>query len=157
MASGSDLHEKLGELVGLAQAVQRLVRHAMTLLERELELDLLFLLERLAEEMADVQRRCDTAVATHTALKLSRITGEARRVRASALQLVPKLASTSELLRVLAIVIDAARLRWRALASSVSAEANPSLASLVSSAIVLHEHHGEQIARHIRERTLGTP
>ena len=61
MAELTHLDEKLAEVLGLAQAAQTATRKVATLARQENDTELLELLERMGDEAAEVEERCDDA------------------------------------------------------------------------------------------------
>ena len=61
MAELTHLDEKLAEVLGLAQAAQAATRKVATLARQENDTELLHLLERMDDEAAEVEQRCDDA------------------------------------------------------------------------------------------------
>ena len=64
MAGLTHLDEKLAEVLGLAQAAQTATKQVATLARQEKDTELLELLERIGDEAAKVERRCDDAAGT---------------------------------------------------------------------------------------------
>ena len=59
MAELTHLDEKLAEVLGLAQAAQAATKKVATLARQENDTELLELLERMGDEAAKVEQRCD--------------------------------------------------------------------------------------------------
>ncbi len=141
----SELHDRLGELIGLAQAMRRITA---AIVERQgpgLETDVSRLLDQLVQEIAEMQGRCDSIVATHTRLKLGRVTTRSREIRAEILRPALMASGTYEQLTILAALAQQALIRWRGLDASGSAE----MATLITHAIRIHEDYGGRLAVHI--------
>ena len=81
MAQLTHLDEKLAEVLGLAQAAQAATKRVATLARQENETDLLELLERMGDEAAEVEQRCDTAASSRDGVKTA-ITDKARETKA---------------------------------------------------------------------------
>jgi hypothetical protein len=69
MAELTHLDEKLAEVLGLAQAAQTATKRVATLARQEKDTELLELLERMGDEAARVEQRCDAAVDTREGMK----------------------------------------------------------------------------------------
>jgi hypothetical protein len=75
------LDEKLAEVLGLAQAAQAATKKVATLARREKETELLALLQRMREEAAQIEQRCDGAASSREG-KRTAITKKARETKA---------------------------------------------------------------------------
>jgi hypothetical protein len=69
MAELTHLDEKLAEVLGLAQAAQAATKKVATLARREKDTELLELLQRMGDEAAEVERRCEAAASSRDGLK----------------------------------------------------------------------------------------
>ncbi len=69
MAELTHLDEKLAEVLGLAQAAQTATKKVETLARQEKDTELLELLERMGDEAAKVEQRCDAAAGTREGMK----------------------------------------------------------------------------------------
>lgn len=69
MAELTVLDEKLAEVLGLAQAAQQATRKVAQLARRERETELVELLQRMGEEAAETEQRCQAAADTREGLK----------------------------------------------------------------------------------------
>ena len=67
MAELTHLDEKLAEVLGLAQAAQAATKKVATLAREEKDPELLELLQRMGDEAAKVEQRCDRQPALATA------------------------------------------------------------------------------------------
>jgi hypothetical protein len=81
MAQLTHLDEKLAEVLGLAQAAQSATKKVASLARREKDTELRELLERMGDEAAEVEQRCDTAASSRDGLKTA-ITDKARETKA---------------------------------------------------------------------------
>ena len=81
MAELTHLDEKLAEVLGLAQAAQAATKKVATLAREDKDTELLELLERMGDEAAKVERRCDDAASTREGMKTA-ITEKARETKA---------------------------------------------------------------------------
>ncbi|HTP20539.1 MAG TPA: hypothetical protein VMJ65_13095 [Solirubrobacteraceae bacterium] len=81
MANLTHLDEKLAEVLGLAQAAQAATKRVATLARQENETDLLELLERMGDEAAEVEQRCDAAATSRDGVKTA-ISTKARETKA---------------------------------------------------------------------------
>jgi len=81
MAELTHLDEKLAEVLGLAQAAQAATKKVATLARREQDTRLRELLERMGDEAAQIEQRCDAAASSRDGIKTA-ITQKARETRA---------------------------------------------------------------------------
>jgi len=81
MAELTHLDEKLAEVLGLAQAAQAATKKVATLARQEKDTELLELLERMGNEAAEVEQRCDAAASSRDGVKTA-ITEKARETKA---------------------------------------------------------------------------
>jgi hypothetical protein len=81
MAELTHLDEKLAEVLGLAQAAQTATKKVATLARQEKDAELLELLERMGDEAAKVEQRCDDAAGTREGMKTA-IAERARETKA---------------------------------------------------------------------------
>ena len=144
--SAADLHDRLGEAIGMTQALRVVVRHLSAQLEPEI--GLAQLLVRLNSDIEEMQRRCDSLVASHTEIKQSRITATAREVKARVAAQPPATLPPSELLSVLVVAAKDVVAKWRALEALMSYRHDPPVTSLVRAAILVHTDHVHELARH---------
>jgi len=105
--------------------------------------------------MAEIQGSCDSVVAGHSLLRPGRVTTRAREIKARAIRPALEVTGTLEMLMMLTLVADRALIGWRRLATLHAAASDPPMAGLVSRAIQLHEHRGDELARHVRARGGG--
>jgi hypothetical protein len=81
MAELTHLDEKLAEVLGLAQAAQAATKKVATLARQESDTELLELLERLGDEAATVEQRCEELAGSRDGVKTA-ITDKARETKA---------------------------------------------------------------------------
>ena len=81
MAELTHLDEKLAEVLGLAQAAQTATEKVATLARQEKDTELLELLERMGDEAAKVEQRCEDAAGTRAGMKTA-IAAKARETKA---------------------------------------------------------------------------
>ncbi len=81
MAELTHLDEKLAEVLGLAQAAQAATKKVATLARQENDTELRELLERMGDEAAEVEERCDAATSSRDGVKTA-ITKKARETKA---------------------------------------------------------------------------
>lgn len=81
MAELTHLDEKLAEVLGLAQAAQAATKRVATLARQENDTELRELLERMGDEAAKVEERCDAAASSRDGVKTA-ITQKARETKA---------------------------------------------------------------------------
>ena len=80
MAELTHLDEKLAEVLGLAQAAQAATKKVATLARRESDTELLELLERMGDEAAGVEQRCEELAGSRDGVKTA-ITDKARETK----------------------------------------------------------------------------
>ena len=81
MAELTHLDEKLAEVLGLAQAAQAATKKVATLARQENDAELRELLERMGDEAAKVEARCDDAAGAREGMKTA-IAKKARETKA---------------------------------------------------------------------------
>ncbi len=81
MAQLTTLDEKLAEVLGLAQAAQVATKRVATLARKEKETELVELMQRMGNEAAQIEQRCDVAAGTREGLKTA-IAKKARETKA---------------------------------------------------------------------------
>ena len=81
MAELTHLDEKLAEVLGLAQAAQAATKKVATLARQENDAELRELLERMGDEAAEVEERCDAAAGSREGMKTA-IAKKARETKA---------------------------------------------------------------------------
>lgn len=147
MPTNPEFHDKLGEVVGLSQTVRLIVRELAARIEPDLELA--HLLQRVALDVEQMQRRCDSFVATNDDISQSRVTARAREIKANAAADMQRQAATVELLSLLVLAAKESLIRWRVLAALIPLQNDPSVVDLAASAILLHESHVQALRRHL--------
>ena len=81
MAELTHLDEKLAEVLGLAQAAQTATKKVATLARQEKDPELLELLQRMGDEAAKVEQRCDAATSWRDGVRTA-IAEKARETKA---------------------------------------------------------------------------
>jgi hypothetical protein len=81
MAELTVLDEKLAEVLGLAQAAQAATKKVGTLARREKDAELLRLLQRMGDEAAKIEQRCDVASSSRDGMRTA-IAKKARETKA---------------------------------------------------------------------------
>lgn len=81
MAELTHLDEKLAEVLGLAQAAQTATKKVLTLARQEKDTELLELLQRMGDEAAKVEQRCDAATSCRDGVRTA-IAEKARETKA---------------------------------------------------------------------------
>lgn len=146
MSAAPELQSKLGEVIGLMQALRLMIRRLATRIDPDLELAQL--LQRVSADVEEMQRRCDSFVASHPEIKQSRITGTAREIKLNAAQRVPSSTTTTELLRLLVRSAEDIVARWHAVGTLIHSRHDLPSDGLVRAAILLHTDHVHELARH---------
>jgi hypothetical protein len=81
MAELTHLDEKLAEVLGLAQAAQVATKKVTTLARKEKDTKLVELLQRIGDQAAEVEQRCDAAASARDGVKTA-IIKKARETKA---------------------------------------------------------------------------
>jgi hypothetical protein len=81
MAELTHLDEKLAEVLGLAQAAQAATKKVATLARKEKDQELLELLQRMEDEAAKVEQRCEAATSSRDGVRTA-IAKKARETKA---------------------------------------------------------------------------
>ena len=81
MAELTHLDEKLAEVLGLAQAAEAATKKVATLARREKDQELLELLQRMEDEAAKVEQRCEAATSSRDGVRTA-IAKKARETKA---------------------------------------------------------------------------
>ena len=69
MAELTHLDEKLAEVLGLAQAAEAATKKVATLARKEKDQELLELLQRMEDEAAKVEQRCEAATSSRDGVR----------------------------------------------------------------------------------------
>lgn len=147
MSVSPELHDKLGEVIGLMQAVRLMVRKLAFRIEPEHELAPL--LQRISGEVEELQRRCDSFVASHSEIKQSRVTGTARGIKSKAACRIESSIATTELLGLLVLIAEDLLTGWRAVAALAGSTHESPVATLVRAATLLHTEHVQELTPYL--------
>jgi hypothetical protein len=152
MAELTHLDEKLAEVLGLAQAAQAATKKVATLARQEKDTELLKLLERMGDEAAEVEERCEQAASARDGLKTA-ITGKARETKAEVNEFMKTYLEDAEALDGLEFLsmAEAGELaHWEILAKLNETANDSEVAKLVELALPLQQAHVDAV----REQSL---
>ena len=143
MAELTHLDEKLAEVLGLAQAAQTATKKVATLARQENDTELLELLERMGDEAAKVEERCDDAAGTREGMKTA-ITQKARETKAEVSDFMKTYLEDAEALDGLEFLsmAEAGELaHWEILATLNETANDSEIARVVAFALPLQQAH----------------
>jgi hypothetical protein len=143
MAELTVLDEKLAEVLGLAQAAKQATKKVATLARREDEKDLVKLLERMSDEAAQVEKRCQAVADTREGRKMA-IATEARETKTEVLEFMRTYlegAETLDGLEFLSMAEAGELAHWRILATLNDTAKHDGIAKAVAFALPLQEKH----------------
>jgi len=146
----AELPDRLGEVIGLAQGMRLLARHAAVGLHPDADRHLVQTLEIFVSELDRLQRRCDSFVAASAHLRQSRVIARAREVKLRTMRSASEEPAVADTLRLLTLTMEDALMVWRALAALGSLrQPHPGVARLTETAIVVFEDYLQRLARHL--------
>ncbi len=143
MAELTHLDEKLAEVLGLAQAAQVATKKVATLARHENDTELLDLLERMDNEAAEVEQRCDAAASSRDGVKTA-ITDKARETKAEVSEFMKTYLEDAEALDGLEFLsmAEAGELaHWEILAKLNETANDSEIARVVQFALPLQQAH----------------
>ena len=152
MAELTHLDEKLAEVLGLAQAAQVATKKVATLARQENDTELLELLERMGDEAAKVEQRCDAAASSRDGVKTA-IAKEARETKAEVNEFMKTYLEDAEALDGLEFLsmAEAGELaHWEILAKLNETANDSEIARVVELALPLQQAH----VNAVREQSL---
>jgi hypothetical protein len=163
MAELTYLDEKLAEVLGLAQAAQAATKKVATLARQESDTELLELLERMGDEAAEVEQRCDELAGSRDGVKTA-ITDKARETKAEVNEFMKTYLEDAEALDGLEFLsmAEAGELaHWEILAKLNETANDDEIARIVKFALPLQQAHvdavKEQSLRLAGEQDPGEP
>src|ERR1700729_558477 len=149
MAELTHLDEKLAEVLGLAQAAQTATKKVATLARQEKDTELLELLERVGDEAAKVDQRCDAAAGTRDGMKTA-IDEKARETKAEVSGFMKTYLADAEALDGLEFLsmTEAGELaHWEILATLNGTANDKDIAAVVEFALPLQQSHVEAVRK----------
>ncbi len=152
MAELTHLDEKLAEVLGLAQAAQAATKKVATLARREKDTELLELLQRMGDEAAKVEQRCDVATSSRGGVRTA-IARKARETKAEVNGFMKTYLGDAEALDGLEFLsmAEAGELaHWEILAKLNETANDAEIAKIVKFALPLQQAHVDAV----REQSL---
>jgi hypothetical protein len=152
MAELTHLDEKLAEVLGLAQAAQAATKKVAALARQEKDTQLLGQLERMGDEAADVEQRCEAAASSRDGVKTA-ITNKARETKAEVSEFMKTYLEDAEALDGLEFLsmAEAGELaHWEILAKLNETANDGEIARVVEFALPLQQAHVDAV----REQSL---
>jgi hypothetical protein len=147
MAELTHLDEKLAEVLGLAQAAQAATKKVATLARREKDTALVELLERMGDEAAEVEQRCDVAASSRDGVKTA-IAKKARETKAEVNEFMKTYLEDAEALDGLEFLsmTEAGELaHWEILAKLNETANSGEIARVVEYALPLQQAHVDAV------------
>jgi hypothetical protein len=149
MAELTHLDEKLAEVLGLAQAAQTATKKVATLARQEKDTELLELLERMGDEAANVEQRCDDAAGAREGMKTA-IADKARETKAEVSGFMKTYLQDAEALDGLEFLsmTEAGELaHWEILATLNGTANDKDIAAVVEFALPLQQSHVDAVRK----------
>jgi hypothetical protein len=150
MAELTTLDEKLAEVLGLAQAAQVATKRVATLARKEKESELLELMNRMGDEAAQVQQRCDVAASTRDGMRTA-ITKKARETKAEVTEFMKTYLEDAEALdglEFLSMAEAGEMAHWEILATLNKTANDQHIAAVVKFALPLQQAHVRAVRDH---------
>lgn len=150
MAELTHLDEKLGEVLGLAQAAQTATKRVATLARKEKETELLEAMVRMGAEAADLQQRCEKVAGARDGMRTA-ITKKARETKAEVSTFMKTYLEDAEALDGLEFLSmsEAGELaHWEILAKLNETARDRDIAKLVKHGVPLERAHVQTVREH---------
>lgn len=150
MAELTHLDEKLGEVLGLAQAAQTATKRVATLARKEKETEVLKAMQRMGAEAADLQQRCEKVAGTRDGMKTA-ITKKARETKAEVGVFMRTYLEDAEALDGLEFLSmsEAGELaHWEILAKLNETARDSAITKLVKHGVPLEREHVKAVREH---------
>ena len=150
MAELTHLDEKLAEVLGLAQAAQAATKKVATLARQESDTELLELLERMGDEAAGVEQRCDELAGSRDGVKTA-ITDKARETKAEVNEFMRTYLEDAEALdglEFLSMAEAGELVHWEILAKLNETANDTEIARVVEFALPLQQAHVNAVKEH---------
>ncbi len=150
MAELTTLDEKLAEVLGLAQAAQTATKKVATLARQENDTELLELLERMGDEAAKVEQRCDVVAGSRDGMRTA-ITKKARETKTEVVTFMKTYLEDADALDGLEFLsmAEAGELaHWEILATLNETAKDKEVAGVVKFALPLQKSHVSSVRQH---------
>ena len=150
MAELTHLDEKLAEVLGLAQAAQAATEKIATLAREAKQTELMELLQRMGDEAAKVEQRCDVAASSRDGVKTA-IAKKARETKAEVTGFMKTYLEDAEALDGLEFLsmAEAGELaHWEILAKLNETAGDPDITRIVEFALPLQRAHVDAVREH---------
>jgi hypothetical protein len=150
MAELTTLDEKLAEVLGLAQAAQTATKKVATLARREKETELLELMQRMGDEAASVEQRCDIAAASRDGMRTA-INKKARETKSEVVGFMRTYLEDAEALdglEFLSMAEAGEMAHWEILATLNKTAKDKEVAEVVKFALPLQKSHVSSVRQH---------
>jgi hypothetical protein len=144
------LDEKLAEVLGLAQAAQVATRKVATLARKEKETELVSLMQKMGDQAAEVQTRCEKAAASREGMKTA-IGRKARETKAEITDFMKTYLEDAEALdglEFLSMAEAGEMAHWEILATLNETAKNRAIAAVVKFAVPLQSEHVAAVREH---------
>lgn len=150
MAELTHLDEKLAEVLGLAQAAQVATKKVATLARKEKETKLVALMQKMSEQAAQVQARCEEVAGTRDGMKTA-ITAKARETKAEVTGFMKTYLEDAEALdglEFLSMTEAGEMAHWEILAALNETANDRDVAAVVKFAVPLQTAHVAAVREH---------
>jgi predicted Rossmann-fold nucleotide-binding protein len=150
MAELTTLDEKLAEVLGLAQAAQVATKKVATLAQKGKETELMELMDRMGDEAAKVEQRCDVAAGTRDGMKTA-IAKKAQETKAEVTGFMKTYLNDAEALdglEFLSMAEAGEMAHWEILAKLNETANDQHVAGVVKFALPLQQAHVDAVREH---------
>jgi hypothetical protein len=150
MAELTILDEKLGEVLGLAQAAQTATKKVATLARKEKETELTELMQQMGEEAAKVEQRCDVVAGSREGMRTA-ISKKARETKAEVVGFMKTYLEDAEALdglEFLSMAEAGEMAHWEILAKLNDTAGDKDVAGVVKFAVPLQRAHVDAVREH---------
>jgi hypothetical protein len=150
MTEFTTLDEKLAEVLGLAQAAQTATKKVATLARKEKEAELLELMERMGDEAAKVEQRCDDVAGARDGMRTA-ITKKARETKSEVVGFMRTYLEGAEALdglEFLSMAEAGEMAHWEILATLNDTAKDKDVAGVVKFALPLQQSHVHAVREH---------
>jgi hypothetical protein len=147
MAELTHLDEKLAEVLGLAQAAQTATKKVAALASQDKDTELLELLQRMGDEAAKVEQRCDDAAGTREGMKtaIAAKAGETKAEVSGFMKTYLEDAEALDGLEFLSMAEAGELAHWEILAKFNETANDEDIAAVVKFALPLQQSHVEAV------------
>ena len=150
MAELTHLDEKLGEVLGLAQAAQTATKKVATLARKEKESQLLDVMQQMGDQAAKIEQRCDVVAGKRDRMRTA-ITKKARETKAEVVGFMTTYLEDGEALdglEFLSMAEAGEMAHWEILATLNETAKDRDIAGLVKYALPLQQDHITAVREH---------